>query len=74
MHRPSHHATYDNVVPFGQACELGRRGDVRTYSQVRMFFSSGAAQTNGGGSFCMVMYSLLNYGSRKQRASGAGTR
>ena len=26
-----------------------------------MFFSSGAAQTNGGGSFCIETYSLLNY-------------
>ena len=28
------------------------------YSQLRMFFSSGTAQTNGGGSRCIAMYSL----------------
>lgn len=31
-----------------------RRGNL----QVRMFFSSGAAQTNGGGSRCITMYSF----------------
>ena len=28
--------------------------------QVRMFFSSGAAHTNGGGSFCIATYSFVN--------------
>lgn len=32
----------------------------RYYSQVKIFFSSGAAQTNGGGSLCMVRNSLVN--------------
>lgn len=31
------------------------------YSQLRMFFSSGTAQTNGGGSRCMAMYSLVSW-------------
>lgn len=26
-----------------------------------MFFSSGAAQTNGGGSLCMAAYSFVSY-------------
>jgi len=30
------------------------------YSQLRMFFSSGTAQMNGGGSRCIAMYSLVS--------------
>ena len=34
-------------------------------AQVRISFSSGAAQTKGGGSRCMRMYSLESWGDRQ---------
>ena len=33
------------------------------YLQVRMFFSSGAAHTKGGGSLCITTYSFVNCAS-----------
>ena len=53
------HETYDDVVPCGgRSVTFANYDDA--YIQVKMFFSSGAAHTNGGGSRCIATYSLFN--------------
>jgi hypothetical protein len=53
-------AAHDKEVPC--VLEVSEKGGVQGVVgiQVRIFFSSGAAQTNGGGSFCIVTYSLVS--------------
>lgn len=52
--------SHDKEVPCrdNQLNMLGNH--INRDAQVKMFFSSGTAHTNGGGSFCMVTYSFVS--------------
>ena len=49
--------SYDKEVPWVQF-RTWHESNYMAHSQVKMFFSSGAAHTNGGGSFCIAAYSF----------------
>lgn len=51
---------YDDVTPCVRREFWDSEIWNRHNSQFNMFFSSGAAQINGGGSFCMFTYSFVN--------------
>jgi hypothetical protein len=52
---------YDKEIPWNTMLSIAQRKSAWCWNvQVRIFFSSGAAQTNGGGSLRIVTYSLVS--------------
>ena len=49
----------------------GSKSAEKKGSQVRMFFSSGSAQMNGGGSVCIVTYSFESWKVAQIRQDGS---
>lgn len=52
--------------------KVERQLQLRRNAHVKTFFSSGMAQTNGGGSFCIATYSLVSYKSNDCELDVAG--
>src|ERR1700761_6203137 len=57
-------STYDDKIPCEVAVRTETKADKGQNAHRSMFFSSGAAQTNGGGSLCMFTYSLVSWKRR----------